>query len=413
MRKNFLIIIFWGGILIGSLIFSFILTDTELKAQHGSDNIKPIKTTKITTQQPTPQLNKDSVTSSKVCGKCHRTIYNTWKESMHAKSLEDPIFNGSYAEVYKNTAGAAKYNCLKCHAPVVLLNNDYDLRQEITKEGVTCDFCHSVKGIDLSNKENPFQIQLGLTKWGPLKEARSPVHETQFAFLFNTSSFCAGCHEYDNEHGLAILSTYSEWTESTYASEGKQCHYCHIPQRKGVVVFEDSMVIKGKKQEPLLCCVGVNTLGMLKEAIRVNIKDILRKPQEMKIIVEIENYGAGHRIPTGMPNRKLALLVEVKTANNQVFSNSRVYEKIVIDKDRNILSEESDILIKGSQIIKDNRIAPKEIRQEVFVFPIPLEERVTTSANVFYLYEPCVFKKEEIKVELASDEWNILESRID
>ena len=109
-----------------------------------------------------------------------------------------------------------------------------------------------------------------------------------------------------------------------------------------------------------------------------------------------------------MPNRKLALLVEVKTGNNQAFSSSRVYEKIVIDKDRNILSEESDILIKGSKIIKDNRIAPKEVRREEFLFPISLKEEVSTNANIFYLYEPCVIKKEDIRVQLAGDEKNLL-----
>ena len=405
--KNNLFWIHRGGALAVALTLLFILMGRNLKAQHGQTKSVDLKTKK-TTAQHIPKLQKDSLTSSQICGKCHQSIYNTWKESMHAKSLEDPVFNGAYAEVYKNTAGAAKYNCLKCHAPAVLINNDYDLKQEITKEGVTCDFCHSVKDVNLTNKENPFEIKLGLTKWGPLKDARSPAHETQYAFLFNTSYFCAGCHEHKNEHGLAILSTFSEWTESPYAADGKQCHYCHIPQRKGTLAFEDPQLIKGKKQEALLCCVGVNTLDMLKEAVRVNIKDIVRKPEEMTMVVEIENHGAGHKIPTGMPNRKLALLVEVKTGNNQAFSSSRVYEKIVIDKDRNILSEESDILIKGSKIIKDNRIAPKEVRREEFLFPISLKEEVSTNANIFYLYEPCVIKKEDIRVQLAGDEKNLL-----
>jgi len=152
---------------------------------------------------------------------------------------------------------------------------------------------------------------------------------------------------------------------------------------------------------------------MLKGALRVSIVDIERRPQETRVTVEVENRGAGHMIPTGMPNRKLVLTVEVKT-DRQVYSDNRVYEKIVIDQDRKILTEESEILIRGREIIKDNRIAPREKRRETFIFPVPLEERISTQARIAYLYEPCILKKEEIKVELATDHWEyLLESRFD
>ena len=69
-----------------------------------------------------------ALTSSKNCKECHEEIYNHWKNAMHSMSLEDPIFKASYMESYFNTAGEAKYNCLRCHAPTTLINNDFDLK---------------------------------------------------------------------------------------------------------------------------------------------------------------------------------------------------------------------------------------------------------------------------------------------
>ena len=93
-----------------------------------------------------------SIAASKNCKECHEEIYNHWKNAMHSMSIEDPIFKASYMEAYFKTAGEAKFNCLRCHAPIAFLNNDYDLKNEITKEGVNCDFCHSVKKVNLDNK---------------------------------------------------------------------------------------------------------------------------------------------------------------------------------------------------------------------------------------------------------------------
>ena len=51
-----------------------------------------------------------------------------------------------------------------------------------------------------------------------------------------TSEFCAGCHEYTNDRGIPIFSTYSEWKTSPQAAEGKTCLKCHMPQAAGQTV---------------------------------------------------------------------------------------------------------------------------------------------------------------------------------
>ncbi len=43
-----------------------------------------------------PSLNAKGYTSSEVCAKCHEDIYRTWKNSLHALSLSDPVFDAAY-----------------------------------------------------------------------------------------------------------------------------------------------------------------------------------------------------------------------------------------------------------------------------------------------------------------------------
>jgi len=177
-----------------------------------------------------------SIATSKNCKECHEEIYNHWKNAMHSMSIEDPIFKASYMEAYFKTAGEAKFNCLRCHAPIAFLNNDYDLKNEITKEGVNCDFCHSVKKVSLDNKTYPFEIEIGEIKRGPLSDVDSPAHKTESSALFKSSELCAGCHEYTNRNGVEVLGTYSEWRTSPYAEEGIHCQNCHMPLIPGKIV---------------------------------------------------------------------------------------------------------------------------------------------------------------------------------
>jgi len=53
-------------------------------------------------------LERDKYSSSIVCGRCHQEIYNTWKDSLHAQAIEDPIFKTAYLEAYHDTAGEVK-----------------------------------------------------------------------------------------------------------------------------------------------------------------------------------------------------------------------------------------------------------------------------------------------------------------
>lgn len=342
-----------------------------------------------------------SLTSSKNCMECHEEIYNHWKNAMHSMSLEDPIFKASYMESYFNTAGEAKYNCLRCHAPIALTNNDFDLKNEITREGVSCDFCHSIKKINLKNKDNPFELEIGKIKRGPLSDVDSPAHKTEPSSLFKSSELCAGCHEFTTDNGVAILGTYSEWKASPYAAEGTQCQDCHMPLIPGKIVKPKIKTSK-QKQINLHAISAGHSTEQLKKAVKVEIENINKEEDVIEIVVGVTNVGSGHLVPTGVPSRKLILLVELKTPN-EYFVQQKIYQKIMLDESGKEIKKECEVFLNAASISFDNRLRPRETRTERFAFAMPKNREITISARIEYLYKTSVLSPTEMRVKMAED----------
>jgi len=150
--------------------------------------------------------------SSTVCGACHQDIYKSWSEgSIHSKSMSDPNFQGALGHVDLDDQNG----CLMCHAPTTVVTGDKEQAMSLTHEGVTCDFCHSLKDVDLS-ADVPFVLDVGPRKRGPLEDARMAPHETVASDLHTSSLLCASCHEFTNRHGIKVLSTYSDWLAGPY-----------------------------------------------------------------------------------------------------------------------------------------------------------------------------------------------------
>jgi len=348
-----------------------------------------------------PQTKAPSITSSKNCQECHEEIYNHWKNAMHSMSIEDPIFKASYMQSYLNTAGEAKFNCLRCHAPIALINNDYDLKKEITREGVSCDFCHSVKKVNINNRDNPFEFDVGEIKRGPLSNVDSPAHKTEPSPLFKSSELCAGCHEYINDKGVKILGTYSEWNSSPYPAEGTHCQNCHMPIISGQVV-KPKIKSSNQKQINLHAISASHSTEQLKKALKVEIKNIHREKDVIEVVVGITNLGSGHSVPTGIPARKLILIVELKTPN-EYFSQQRIYQKIMLDESGKEIKKECEVFLKAAQISHDNRIRPRETRVERFAFAEPKNKKITISARIDYLYKTSVLRPTEMRVKIAEE----------
>jgi hypothetical protein len=102
-------------------------------------------------------------TGREPCGACHRRIEAEWRASRHAHSAVNPtflaFFNGKGDGA--NPAGGPFYhrdfplsngNCAHCHLPVLGLavprDADPATAEGVAREGIGCDFCHKIAGLD-------------------------------------------------------------------------------------------------------------------------------------------------------------------------------------------------------------------------------------------------------------------------
>ena len=85
--------------------------------------------------------------SAEVCGRCHRSIHEAWKTSSHAKAMESRLFQEALALAEGDFGPDARKTCLGCHAPIAVKTGDLRLEKKVSWEGVTCDYCHSVREV--------------------------------------------------------------------------------------------------------------------------------------------------------------------------------------------------------------------------------------------------------------------------
>ena len=265
-------------------------------------------------------INPDGYTSARQCGECHQDIYNSWKKSLHSFSLQDPIFDAAFMQALKAGSEEARRTCLRCHAPTVAVTGDYDLRDGLTREGVTCDFCHSVTAVHLDEREKRYSSKPGLVKRGVIRDAVSPAHQVAYSELHTTSEFCGGCHNYTTKYGAAVLSTYDEWRAGPYAREGVQCQDCHMVLSAGKVV--DPQVMKTGPTIHLHDL--IHDSEQLKSALSVEVTRARRTGEGLVVDLVVENVGSGHQVPTGIPSRRVVLTVTVE-GDGEIQTRERTY----------------------------------------------------------------------------------------
>jgi len=338
--------------------------------------------------------------TSSVCKKCHIDIYNSWKKSLHSISYTNPIFKNAYSEAYLSSKGGAKYVCLKCHAPTSLATGDVDVEQAITSEGVTCDFCHTVESVDLTNSESPFKLDVGGKKRASIKDAKSPVHAASYAKWFNTSKMCAGCHEVTNMKGVKTGSTYTEWKQSEYAKNGLQCQGCHMTQVKGKVVDPS---VKETASDTFHDHSLSHNVAQMGDAVDVVILNAQRT-ESGRLVVEVAmtNTKAGHNVPTGMPSRSLVLEVRVKGTNFTEAIQRKAYGKKLVDENGETLVRAVDVLTRGVKVLENTSLKPNEERVARFMFSSAPKSGMVVTASAYLVYTNEVSTQEQTRILMGS-----------
>jgi hypothetical protein len=327
----------------------------------------------------------EGVNHAETCGRCHRDILEAWKQSSHAGAMQNPIFQDALERAEEIGGQSARQICLGCHAPTVKYSGDMSLQTKASWEGVTCDFCHSVKSVEVDGNRVVMDVRFDGTKTGPLTDASSIAHGTAFSAVHTTSLVCAGCHEYRNGQGFGVLTTYSEWEQSSYGSDGTNCQNCHMAETSADVV-DPKIKRLSTTAVNLHAMPGSRSLDMLNKAVRVRLRT-RREGDELVAEVDIENNGAGHSIPTGSPLRRVELEIELAARGRQL-RQQRTYQRRVADSAGNQVFREELVFLRAAKELSDTRLKPGEKRLEVFRFPLPASESARLYARLSYHYSP-------------------------
>jgi hypothetical protein len=332
---------------------------------------------------PAPLQGAVPLTSAEECGRCHQDILRYWKASRHAQAADNPRLQVLLASLREK--GVKDPPCVRCHAPAALYMRDPQWEKKVTWEGVTCDFCHSVRATR-ADAQKPFVLEVGRLKSGPLRDAKPTVHAASYSEVYSSSTLCAPCHQFTNDRHFDVLTTYSEWRASEYPARNVTCQTCHMRAVTGKVVdpkvARSSVSTVNVHEMP-----GGHSVVELNRALHAQIA-AKRAGDDINVSVQVTNRGAGHNLPTGSPLRAIVLVVEASGGVGQTQSATRSYSRVVVDESGKELTDEATVWMTGGRVLRDDRLKPGERRTESFRFRIPRGPNARAVARFYYRYKP-------------------------
>jgi hypothetical protein len=312
--------------------------------------------------------------SARDCSACHQAIYGYWSESAHALAASRPSYLDALNEAQRGAEDAkgVRRGCVWCHAPTALLTNDYGLEQAVTREGVACDFCHTVAAVELGKPDHPFDLKPGKVKRGPLEYAETPSHATAYSTLHKASPLlCAACHEHRNALGVPVLSTYSEWREAPESARGVTCQECHMPLVPGSSAGEGLQ--STQRRINLHRAQGGSAESQLRRGLELRIDSLSLSGSVADVQVVVTNAAVGHAAPGGLATKSLVLAVGVETTSSGelLHRRERVYRRELRDAQGRVLATVPELFLRAASLGSDTRLQPREARTERFTVPLP------------------------------------------
>ena len=261
---------------------------------------------------PPPLLrNTMNPQSAQTCKTCHVDITQTWALSAHAGGdrRSNQLFGQMYFTSMRQTRGHTMVACGPCHETMSFVTNDFEKLRDVSSEGVTCVFCHSISGPGPKDGIPPATLEVG-PYFGPIK---SPVevkdHKSKYSDFILKSEYCGTCHQYQNQNGILISDTFGEWKRSKYAKTGVTCQNCHMPGMEGRV----SSLGPTRPRVADHSFRGPDNMRSLQNAATLALRAGTRHGDKLRVIATVTNVGAGHAIPTG--NDQHLLLIRIRATD--------------------------------------------------------------------------------------------------
>ncbi len=364
-----------------------------------------------------------------------------WRSTMMAHSAKDPLWRAVVSEeshAHPEVSDVIESTCTRCHAPMGNRQAREDGSQtfnlsdlyadKLAQDGVSCTACHQIKNSEFENNESysgMYEIDNSRKIFGPYENPLSmPMknnvnYTPEYRKAIAHSELCATCHTlfapfFDNDGNIAGTfpeqTPYLEWKISDYPQQGKSCQECHMPRIDDGIDIATTPVNNTTLRSPFWKhdFVGGNAymLGILKNMeaggsemsgnatqfdqtiarTNANLKsavDVKFNKEGDFIKVEVTNL-TGHKLPSGIPFRRMWLEMIIKDQDNVVVyqsgtptengklledpNNSPEHRDTILSEDQiqiweatpaDVDGKPTFALLKASNFKKDNRIPPK------------------------------------------------------
>ena len=351
---------------------------------------------------PPPVVKRPSASFSSPdnCG-CHGQYVDTWKKSMHAKALSDPIYQAKLAQGQKETGGKLGNFCNTCHGPVAVMSGEIDGTDQsklssVSAAAVSCDFCHQVEGSRLRPpRDASYKMSTDGKRHGPLTDAKAP-HPWTYSAFFKSSEFCGNCHNVTHPfNGTHLETSYSEWKASPYAAKGINCQDCHMTPGPGVTKPNPGQVCATGPTRQMVYTMtwagGNVALGdaelaeaNLKAAATVDITapETVGQSGTAEVTATITNVGAGHDLPTGLTEvRQMWVEVVATDRTGKELGRSR-HDYGTVLKDAK--GKHPVEMWNAAGIYSDDRIPPLESRDVTLTVPVSADQAAKVTATLYY-----------------------------
>ncbi|SOE19785.1 Cytochrome c554 and c-prime [Spirosomataceae bacterium TFI 002] len=305
------------------------------------------------------------------CGTCHQSHYEEWKISTHAHAWTDMQFQ---AELKKESS---PFLCINCHIPlqnqqefivsglvdgdiyqpVKTKNPNFD--RKLQQEGINCASCHVRDGKII----------------GTLGSTLAP-HPVKKDPQFLNETLCIGCHNANAVVTPTLACTFEtgdEWKAGPYYPE-KNCISCHMEnvERPLVAGFEprDShrhwFAGSGIPKRVGVEAKGLDGMAFYPSKIQRRVK----KGQELNYSLKLKNEFAGHRLPSGDPERFYLIIMELKNAKGEI-----------VARDSSRIGEQWEWYPEAKKL-SDNNMNPKEERSYSLSYIPKVNEKLKLNVRV-------------------------------
>ncbi|MCB0481961.1 MAG: hypothetical protein KDC83_11055 [Flavobacteriales bacterium] len=257
--------------------------------------------------------------SAKQCGACHTKHYEEWKLSTHAHAWTDLQFQ---AELKKESS---PFMCINCHIPLQnqqeyivegLIDGDIykpvkkpnpHFDQNLQQEGINCASCHVRNNAVIGTK--------GST---------NAPHKTVKDADFLSEKLCISCHNANAVITPTLACSFEtgdEWKSGPYFGK-KNCISCHMES-------VDREIVPGFGVKPshyhYFAGSGIPKLSTVETKILnglavypSKLERFYSKMDTINYTLKVINEFAGHRLPTGDPERFFNSKFTIKNENDSV-----------------------------------------------------------------------------------------------